>query len=648
MRTFRGDRQIVGKAILLRGEPYTVVGVMPRGFRAEKPADVWTPLRPSRTGEGEGDNYGVIARLKPGVSWAEASGQLKALSSAMRPRWMPKTTVFEERIVPLQRGMAYEIRYKILAPWAGALIVLLIGCANIAGLLLAQAAMRRREVATRLALGASRWAIVRELLTESVLLAVAGGAAGVVLGVYGVHELKLLGATTLQLWYPIVLDGRVLLVMAAVALATTLFFGLVPALETARVDVRSVLVENDRAVAGGRGWLRSGLIVCEIALSLVLLVSAGLLVRTLLWLEHQDAGFDPRHVMTAQTSLNDARYQTAASVNALYRKGLEEIRRIPGVESAAVALTLPYQRPLNSGFRIVGEKSGHAAETIYVTPGYFEALKMRVVSGRAFRDGDTANAQKVTVVSAAFANKYLQGARNALGRQVAVGDTVFTVAGVIQDVQQHSGLGDFGPISISPTIYVPVTQVADTFMGIHIWFSPSWVVRSTLAPGDLSAKLNRAIASVDPQLPVANFQSMDELRRLSTQDERYQAALFGSVAGLALLLSIVGLYGIVSRSVVQRTREIGIRMALGAAIRDAIATVMKPGLAYACAGLILGLLLSIASARLLAHLVWGVPLMDPLTFVVAGVLLVLCTALATLIPALRVTRIDPAQTLREE
>ena len=651
LSTLEGDRNIIGKAITLRGEPYAVVGVMPRGFRADQPADVWTPLRPTRNGEGGGDNYGVIARLKSAVTWAAANAQLKALSAALRPPGTPGNFVFEERIIPLQQGLTYDNRNRIVLPWAAVLVVLLISCANIAGLLLARSGSRRREIATRLAVGASRWAVIRQLLAESSLLACAGGSLGMLLGVFALDELKTLGAASLELWHPLVFDARVLAVMAAATLLTTLFFGLVPAIEAARVDLRSVLVEDDRGVAGPkRAWLRSGLVVCEIALSLVLMVSAGLLLRTLAWLEGQNPGFDPQHVLTAQTSLQDARYQTAASVTTLYRKGLAEIRNIPGVQSAAVALTLPYERPLNDNFRVLdGIRQGQIAETVYATPGYFETLNMHLLDGRTFRDEDTAESRNVLVVSQSFATKYFGSAIRALGGHLAMGRNACEIVGVVADVQQHSGVGDFGPVSFSPTIYLPASQLSDSAVQmVHTWFSPSWVVRSNLPAGDLSAKLTRVIASIDPQLPLSSFHSMREIQRLSLQDQRYQAVLFASLAGLALLLSLIGIYGIVSQSVVQRTREMGIRMALGANARDAVHAVLKPGLLYTTAGLIIGICLSTGSVRLLAHLVWGIPALDPLTFAVTSIFLFICALLASLIPSLRLSRLDPAQILREK
>ncbi len=643
----RGDAGVLGRAIQLRGEPYTVVGVMPRDFRVETPVDVWTPLRPARNGEGGGINYHVIARLRPGASWAAVSDQLKSLQ--LRYDALPRNLHLEQRILPFHTGATEETRSELLLTWAAVIAVLLIGCVNIAGLLLARSARRRREVATRLALGGSRASIVRQLLLENLLLSAGGGILGVLLGQAGIEQLKQLGAQSLELWHPIQLDVRVLLAMFGVALFTTLLFGLVPAIESTRVDIRSALIDGGRSVAGGgRRWLRSTMIIAEVALSLVLLVSAGLLVRSLEYLNGLNPGFDTQHVRTAQTSLQDARYGSSAAVNRLYSRGLEQIRRIPGVESAAVALSLPFERPLNSGIRLVvqGNILTPVVEEVYATPGYFETVRIPILEGRTFRESDKADSARVAMVSQSFARKFYPDG-SAMGRQI--GRPGMEIVGIIGDVQQHSGIDDLGPLAIEPTVYLPVSQLGDEDLQLlHTWFAPKWVVRAQGSPGALAAAMQRAIASVDPQLPMASFHSIKELRSEVTEGQRYDAALFSILAGLALLLSAVGLYGLISESVAQRTREIGIRMALGASIGDAITTTMKPGIMFAVAGVGLGLVLAVAAVRLLQHMLWGVRPLDAATFAGTAALLLLVAILATLLPALRLLRLDPALTLRHE
>jgi predicted permease len=648
-RVLDGDPAALGRAIALGGEPYIVVGIMPRGFRTSAPVDVWTPLRPSRTGEGEGTNYGVIARVKPGFSWAAAADELKALSPGIAEQaHVSRDTTIEQRIVSFQSGSTTEVSRELLLTWAAVLMVLLIGCVNIAGLLLARAGGRGREIATRMALGGSRAAIVRQLLMESLLLALGGGAVGVGIGAFAIDWLKGLGAKEFELWHPIELDARVLLAMLGIAALTSLFFGLAPALQTTRLDIRSVLMEAGRGGPGRRRrWWPNALVAAEVALSLVLLVGAGLMLRTLSYLDGLNPGFDTRNVISAQASLQDARYKTSAAVNRLYTRSLDRIRHLPGVESAAVALTLPYERPLNDGFRILDgdDRSMHGTEAVYVTPGYFETMRIPILRGRGFLDSDTPASAPVVVVSQSFSAKYFHG-KEALGHHLSSGEIV----GVVGDVQQHTGLyRNHGPISVEPTLYAPASQTSDGAMQlIHSWFSPKWVIRASGPTGSLTAQIQRAVASVDSQLPIASFKTIDDLQAGITSSQRYRAALFSIFAGLALLLAAVGIYGLISQSITQRTHELGVRMALGASAPHTIASVMKPGILLALLGAAAGYLLSLATVRFLEHLLWGVRPTDPLAFAAAAATLLLAAALASLAPALRILRLDPAQTLRTE
>jgi predicted permease len=652
-RVFHGDAGVLGRTISLRGEEYTVVGIMPRDFRAASPVDVWTPLRPSRYNEGSGSNYGVIARLKPGVGWADAGEQLRSLSHALiaDPAFPREVKDFEERIIPLKQGATGDVRSELLLTWAAVLMVLLIGCVNIAGLLLARSGTRGREIATRMALGGTRAVIVRQLLMESVLLALAGGIVGVGVGGFALDWLKLLGAEKSRLWYPIELDGRVLGVMLAIALLTSLLFGLVPALHTSRLDIRGVLNDAGRGIAGARRrWTRGALVAAEVALSLVLLIGAGLMVRTLVWLNGLNPGFDTHNVVTAEASLQDARYQTTAAVERLYTQTLERMRRIPGVQSAAVALTLPYERPLNDGFRTVDgdDREGHGGEFVYSTPAYFETMHIPLLAGRDYRDSDTAQSGRVVVVSETFARRYFHG--DALGRHLRSEMQTFEIVGICGDVQQHSGLNDNqGPLSIEPTVYLPVSQLDDGFVKlIHTWFSPKWVVRTSGPSANLTAQIQAAVAEVDPRLPIAHFRTVDELRNVQTGSQRYLAALFSILAGLALLLAAIGLYGLISQSVAQRRHEIGVRLALGATARQTIAGVVRPGILLSLAGIGAGLGMSLVAVRFLRAMLWGVRATDPATFATTSAILLVVAALASVAPALRILRMDPSETLRSE
>jgi predicted permease len=652
-RAFHGDSRVLGKSIDLKGEPYTVIGVMPPGFRTIAPVDVWTPLRPNRDGEGAGDNYGVIARLRPGVSWEAASAELRSLSAALRddPKFPREIKDFDERIMPLQKSLTMGSRSQLLITWAAVLTVLVIGCVNIAGLLLAGSGSRGREIATRMALGARRGSIVRALFLESLLLAIGGGVAGIAVGSFALDWLKQLGADRNELWRTIELDGRVLAVMLGVSVLTSLLFGLAPAFHTTRLDIRSVLTEAGRGNSGvRRQWTRGALVACEVALSLVLLVGAGLLVRTLQYLNSLSPGFDTHNVLAAEASLQDARYQTADAINRLYDQTLDRIRRISGVRSAAVALTLPYERPLNNAMRTIdgADRKEHTIELIYATPTYFDAMRIPMLAGRRLRDTDTLKTASVVVISQSLANRFFNG--DAVGRHLTLGGGSREVVGVVGDVQQHVSFATKdGPIVLAPTVYVPTTQIRDGFFRMaHTWFSPKWVIRTSGPAAGLPEQVRAAIASVDPRLPVAHFRTFDDLRGLQTGDQRYMAALFSILAGLAVLLAAIGLYGLISQAIAQQRHELGIRLALGATHPRAIATAVTPGILLAVAGIVAGIAGSLGAMRFLKHLLWGVKETDPTTFVLTAVLLLVVAVVASLAPALRILRLDPAETLRSE
>jgi predicted permease len=657
-RLFQSDPAAIGRSILLRGEPYTVIGVMPEGFRTQSPADLYTPRRPSNTGEGQGANYTVIARLKPGVTWAAAETQLEVIAKPVIERNMGKEVMIHTRLVPMQQGLTADLQSALFGAWAAVGMVLLIGCVNIAGLLLARAAVRSREIATRMAVGASRAAIIRQLLSESLLLALAGGALGVIVGYAGIQGLTALGAEGLNYWHPVTLNWRVMLAMLGVSLATSLIFGLAPAFATSRVDLRAVLVEGGRGTAGGsRHWSRRALIVAEVALSLMLLIDAGLLVRTLERLEGLQPGFDPHNVMSASLSLQDARYQTGVAINSLYDESLRRIRQRADVEAAGVGLTLPYQRPLNIGFKVAdgvnADGKFRGMDCIYVTPGYLEALRIPVISGRAITDADRANSEPVALINEEFARKFLKG-QEPVGSHLKMSNVVARIVGVVGDTQQHSGLGSFGPMSASPTVYTPVAQESDKFFGlIHTWFSPKWVVRTRATPGPtpngaLQHSMEAAVQGIDPLLPFAKFESLEDVQYSAFKDQRYQATIFSTLAGLAMFLAALGLYGLISHSVTERTREMGIRMALGSSMAGAMWTVIRPAVWLTLAGVAGGAILARWSTTLVKDLLFGVPAGDPATFLLVSAALVAVALLASAIPSLRLLRLDPAVTLRAE
>ena len=464
-RAFHSDASVVGKPVMLSGEAHTVIGVMPESYHSNY-ADLWTPLRPSRTGEGSGTNYEVLARLKPGVSWAQADSQIETIGAPMIREWKLGADVYARlHLITLQQGETDDVKKPLLIAWAAVGLVLLIGCANVASLLLARAATRAREIAMRLAIGGSRGMVLRQFLVETLVLAILGGGLGLLVGKWGLKALKDLAGGSFPIPASARLDGRVLAATAALALLATLLAGVFPAFEASVVDIRTALTEaGTRGVAGLRKrWSRRLLVAGEVALAVLLVIGAGLLVRTLTGLDHLRPGFDPANVITAHFSLNDARYATSDPVNKLFDSGLARIRELPGVEAAAVALTLPYERALNGGLqRLDGPEAGPdwlTTDEVYVTAGFLRALRISLLRGRDLRDSDGVKSAPVALVNEAFVKRYFSK-QEPVGSHIAVDSVAREVIGVVDDVQQRSGWGAFGPLAPAPTVYFPAAQVS--------------------------------------------------------------------------------------------------------------------------------------------------------------------------------------------
>jgi putative ABC transport system permease protein len=653
---FGGDPSIVGKTILLRGEPCEVIGVMPEGFASTRRVDLWTPLRASTRGEGGGTNYGIAVRLKDGVTWAEAEADVRAAGdAALRRQGIPDTVQAWVSLVPMQQALVADLEQPIVMLGAAAVMVLLIACVNLAALLLARGGSRTRELATRMALGSGRAGIVRQLMAESLVLALAGGTLGVLVGYMGLESLKAVGGDIFDDWKRVVIDGRVLGATGALSLLAAGFFGTVPALQASRLNMQAALAQGaSRSIAGGtRHWLRRALVIGEVALGVALLVTAGLLVRTVLNLRGLDPGFDTRGLVTASASLQDARYGTADRVNRLFDDSLARLERAPGVESAAISLGLPYERLLNLGFRIVGQtdaRRNHIANVSYVTYRFFDTLRIPVRRGRAFSESDQRSAPLVIVVNETFARLFFPG-EDPLGRRLAVAGGERTIVGIVGDVQQR-GSGFFlagmirGPLTNAPQIYVPAGQTSDAMLKlVHTWFTPVWTARTANA-AQASSAVRAAIADTDPQLPLAEVRTMVEVVDQSMGEQRLLTMLVGALAASAVLLASIGIYGLIAHSIAERTREIGIRMALGATVARTIQASALSGVALASAGVVLGGLLAYFSVQLVQSFLWGVEGRDPLTFACAAVLFVVVAAAASVLPALRILRLDPAATLR--
>jgi predicted permease len=653
---FNGDPAAVGQSILIKAEPHTVIGVMPAAFRNSVDADLWTPLRPSTKGEGGSNNYGVIARLKDGVTWPQASGEVgAAVDSTMQRRTSDDGVTLNHALFPLQEQMTNDVRLPLQLLSAGVGMVLLVACVNLAGLLLARAGRRTREIATRLAVGGDRGAVMRQLLIESLILALCGGLAGLAIGALALEGLKAM-ATDLLItpWGEVALDARVLSVTLGLTMLTAILFGLVPAIQATRLDVQAALAEGGtRSVAGGaKGWPRRLLVVAEVALGVVLLVGAGLLIRTFMYLQSQPSGIDLNNLIVVSASLEDARYEKHEAIEPMFARSLERIRGIPGVESAALSLGLPYQRILNMGARLVGA-SGAPSDFVfstatYVSAGYFEALRLPLLSGRTLRDTDTKTSAQAVVVNQAFARRYFKD-REAVGEHVQMGGQVRQIVGVVANTQQRGGFQSFGPVDAVPGIYLPFSQFpTGGLRTIHGWFSTAWLIRQTTDGAVTEATIRRAMSEVDPQLAVSTVRDVDDVKSASLARQRTLMMLVAALGGLALFLAAMGIHALISSGVAERTRELGIRMALGATVGQTVRDAALPGIAMAVIGLAVGCAVAYGTSGLIRNLLWGVRENDPLTFAaVVGALLAVAVT-ASLVPALRVRKLDPVSLLRAE
>jgi len=648
--TFGSDPNISGRNILLKGEPYVVVGVLPDGVTIPLDADVYTSLQASRDGEGGGTNFDLITRLRDGFTWQQADAEINRAWSLRTVRYElqdnpgAQVTYYS---VPLQKGETAPLRPQVLALMLAAGIILLIACANLAGLTLVRMLRRTPEVATRLALGASRWQIQKQFWVETLLLAFVGGIAGIAVGFVTLRGLLVLLPEHFLPVVDVPLDGRVLAFTVLTSLLTSLLFGMIPALTGLRYDLRSAIA--NRSAGGSKQLgLRQALIAGEVALTVVLLASSGLLIRTLVHLQTLPPGFDSTGVMTAKASLDDARFHDSAAFRKLFHESIAAMRQIPGVQHAAVGLSLPYERSLNSGVTLSdGKESGQQVMTgeVYITPDYFGALQIPILMGRDFTDADGPFSQHVAIVNQTFVRKFFHGA-SPLGHYV---DKDKMIVAVVEDVAIEPGLDATAPLSAEELMYIPATQVdAQSLALLHVWFQPNWIVRTAGPAEGLTAQMQRALASVDPNLPFSGFYRMNDLLANTLATQRVEVALLSTMAVLALLLSAVGIFALVANIVAQKTREIGIRMALGSTIRQAMVNMGGPGVRASGLGLILGLVLCAGALRAMRSLLYGVGIYDIPT--VACVILILgsVTVVAGTVPTLRIARIDPAQTLRDE
>jgi predicted permease len=646
-RAFGADRGVVGRTVRINGSACEVVGVMPPGFEFEQQADVLLPLALEVNPRDTSSNSVMLARLKPGVTVAEAKADSDRVFEEFR-RDYPSYDVSGSRgvhFVPYQEAVVGDVGTVLLLMLGAAGMVLLVACANVASLLLARATARGGEMAVRSALGAGGWRLARQVLTESVLLAAAGTVAALVLAAYGVPALLSLRPDGLPSLDRVGLDWRVVAFASAAGLMTSLLFGAAPALHARRFELADTL-RSGRAVAGtgAAARLRSVLAAGEVALSFVLLVGAALLVESLVRLEAVDLGFRPGGLTTMQLSLNSSRYTTSESTAAFERQVIERLEAIPGVASAAAVPGMPLERGLNN-FATAPDRPefrGLSVESRAISSRYFETLGVPLVRGRALTDADGGSSARTVVVNETFARRFWPDA-DPVGRTVKIDGAVRDVVGVAGDVRE----GSLDTPAL-PTIYMPAAQVSDGMTAAtNEWFMTTFMVRTSGGPPPTQA-LRAAVRDVDASLPVASVRRMSEVVRGSVAANRFVTALLAAFAATAILLTAVGLYGLVSYKVAMRTREIGVRVALGAEPRSLVALVVRDGLGFTLAGLAAGLVAALALGRLVSGFLFGVTATDPRTYaIVAGGLLAVAVA-ACVVPALRATRVSPLTALRSE
>jgi len=661
-RRFGADPGIVGKALALGGESYTVIGVLARGFTFDPSPDVYLPFQADPESTNQGHFFQAAARLKPGVSLSAAQAALKLTGEEFKRRYpgaMGPTNTFSAE--PMQQLLVRNVRTALFVLLGAVGCVLLIACANVASLLLARATGRAREIAIRAAIGAGRGRIVRQLLTESVLLAMIGGALGLVIGALGVRALLAVNPGDIPRIGPegsaVSLDWTVMGFTLLLSLGTGILFGLVPAMQASRADLNITLKET--GARGGSGFrqnkMRGLLVMVEMALAIVLLIGAGLLIRTFSALHNVAPGFDAHNVLTMDTALTGSRFDRTAAIDTMTRQALDRIHAIPGVEAAAASSYLPLQGGLGLGFRIEGRPLADGpdhggAGWNYVTARFFDVFKIPIVRGRAFTERDNAAGQPVVVINQALARKYWKDG-DPIGHRLIIGAGMGPdfaqppreIVGIAGDARD-GGLNS----DPQPETFIPLAQVGDAYMALNNRFMPlSWVVRSKVAPFSVSAPIQRAFQDA-ADLPAAHIRSMDQIVIGSTARDRFNTLVLGIFAGVAILLASIGLYGLMAYAVEQRTLEFGIRLALGADFPALRNMIVRQAMTLAGAGIVVGLGAAYGLTRFLASLLYSVKPTDPVVFGVVTVLFTGVAFLASYLPARRALRVDPVVALRYE
>jgi putative ABC transport system permease protein len=666
-RRFNRNPQILGSKLVLNGKPFTIVGIMPASFNFPlqlfnigsggqfgERADIWQPLaftdaqmkvRYSRS-------FAVIGRLKSGISVARAQAEIETINGQMRREHREnysQDTSFGGDVLPLHELAVGGMRPALFILLGAVCLVLLIACANLATMLLARAAAREREMAIRVALGAGRLRLLKQMLTESVLLALLGGFAGILLSVWGIDLLKAIGAQTVPRLSEVNLDLRVLTMTFAVSVATGILFGLVPGLSSAKPELTESLKEGGRSSTEGRrrNRVRNALVVTEVALALVLLVGAGLLIKSFAKLQAVSPGFNSRNVLTMEITLPEAKYPSAPKASYLgtettavfFSEATRRIANLPGVEAAGCTTILPLSGSnSDSSFAIEGQvlgpkEPGPDEEIRVITPDYFRVLQTPLLKGRFFTVADNAGAPEVAIVNEALARKHFPNG-DALGKRITFSDPTkpdvkwITIVGIVGNMR-HRAL----ELEPQPEYYTPHAQSPVREMIV--------AVRSSQDPRSLASSIRREVQAIDADQPIANSRTLDQVVAESVAPRRLSVVLLGIFAAIALLLAAVGTYGVISYLVVQRTHEIGVRMALGAQRRDVLGLVIGHALKLVAIGTVAGLVLAFFSTRALSALLYSVGAIDMATFAFVAIVLAVVALLASYVPAVRATRADP-------
>jgi putative ABC transport system permease protein len=645
-RSFGGDPNVIGQKIMISSRPRTVIGVMPRGFRFPEVSDIWVPLAfttqmYTRTDHG----LETIARLKDGVTIAQAQTEMNTIAARILEQNPVTNEGLGVTVTSLRQNLSGSYHDALLILLGVVGFVLLVACVNVANLMLARATARQKEFALRAALGASRWRIIRQLLFESLLLAIAGGALGFVLSIWALHLLLTAIPGDLPFWMNFGLDLRVLGFTLAITLLTGLIFGAVPALQTSRVDLNDTLKEGGRGNSGVRNRARSLLVVSEIAMSLVLLVGAGLMVQSFLRLRRVNIGLDPKNVLTATLVLPRAKYTQEEQRSAFFKQLVERVRTLPGVEAASATGTLPlggnnWGRSLTvEGYPVLSVGQAPSIQHTVVTPGYFRTMGITLLAGRDFNDADNKDSQDVTIIDERLARQYWPN-QSPLGKRVRFGppednEPWHTIVGVVSAVR-HQRMQE----ETRPSVYLPHQKIPSSGMTL--------VARTSTNPREFIGAVRREVAQLDPDLPVSEVATMEEVVAESIWQPRLYALLFAVFAGGALLLALIGIYGVMAFLVQTRTHEIGVRMALGATARDVFRLIVGRGMKLTALGVVIGIGGAIALTRLIHSLLFNTSTTDPFTFIFISLLLCLAAFFACYLPARRAAKVDPLVALRYE